>query len=387
MTRLELQLREAERAQERRGRASRALAAASAWAPSARAPAAWAAAAAVAIAAIIAAGPLGSGSDEQTSGQRDRSIVADVSLGDFPRAFATGGVSGFGDVWIGGSERGEVIRVNATTRRVVARVSLGDVAAGAGRLSGIGMTIDAVWAVVADARGQATLVRIDPATNRAAARIPLGRRASALAETNRFAGPGLLTTGRLTPGPNMVWVLGETGAARIDAFHETVADVLSWQLGDSYADSYALANRDLWVHANDGRLLRFDALTGVRQASFPGAPGKARIAAIAETGVLVGRDDGTLALIDHSTGQQRWHTGLEGSIGQIAIAGRVAWVLSEASRTERLFAVDLASGRVLRGIALGDPDSDYALAGVADELWVSTPDGKAVVVRPPRYAG
>jgi outer membrane protein assembly factor BamB len=372
VTRLELQLRQAERDQERRGRLGRALAGPRAHVPAPRALVGLAAAAAVAIATVLGAVALTRGGDEQTVGRRGPSVVARVALGDFPRGFDGGIASGFGAVWIAGSDRKEIIRLDPVTRRVLTRVPLGHPVG----VSGVATSADAVWAMVVSNYDiyQSALVRIDPATNRVTARIPL--RGTANAVTTAFnAGPVLLTSG------DAIWVLGSEGGALFDARRGAVARVVKWNLGGVYGNAYSISGAELWVHADDGRLLRFDARTGARHATVPGTPGLAsRLAAIPGGGVVVGHNDGTLMRIDGATGRVLWSTRIGEKSGALTIAGGRLWALGQDRGTERLAAVDLATGRVRSAVALGTAVDDYALTPVGDALWVTTPTGQAVKV-------
>ena len=372
VTRLELQLRQAERDQERRGRLGRALAGPRAHIPAPRALVGLAAAAAVAIATVLGAVALTRGGDEQTVGRREPSVVARVTVGDSPRGFDGGIASGFGAVWIAGSDRKEIVRVDPVTRRVLARVPLGHPAG----VSGVATSADAVWAMVVSNcdNYQSALVRIDPARNRVTARIPLRGTANALTTTFN-AGPALLTNG------DAIWVLGSEGGALIDARRGAVARVVRWNLGGVYADAYALSGGELWVRAGDGRLLRFDARTGGRQASVQGTSGPAsRLVVIPGAGVVVGHDDGTLERIDGATGRAVWSTRIGEKPGQLTIADGLLWTLGQNRGSERLSAIDLATGHMRRTLALGAASDNYALARVGAALWLTTPSGQAVVI-------
>jgi outer membrane protein assembly factor BamB len=115
---------------------------------------------------------------------------------------------------------------------------------------------------------------------------------------------------------------------------------------------------------------------------------------IPDGGVVVSNEDGTLTLIDASTGRARWTAQLGGRIAigstgsgrtsrTVAIAGGVAWVLTENSQkaAERLTAVDLADGRTRTATGLKDYGAGW-LKPIGDELWYIAPQGYAVVVRP-----
>jgi hypothetical protein len=70
----------------------------------------------------------------------------------------------------------------------------------------------------------------------------------------------------------------------------------------------------------------------------------------------------------------------------MTVAGDQLWAVNRAGRIERLTAVSLATGRQLSNLALepslGTPQSEYPLATIGGRVWVATPAGTAVVVRP-----
>jgi outer membrane protein assembly factor BamB len=159
--------------------------------------------------------------------------------------------------------------------------------------------------------------------------------------------------------------------------------VVTWNLGGVFADAYALSGGELWVRAADGRLLRFDARTGARQASVQATPGPAsRLVAIPGAGVVVGHDDGTLERVDGTTGRAVWRTRVEDKPGQLTIAGGVLWAFVQSRGSERLVAVDLDTGRTRSTLALGAADDYYALAPAGGALWVITPAGQGLVISP-----
>jgi PQQ-like domain len=373
-SRLELQLRQAERDEERRGRLGRTLAGPRALAPSPLAALGLAAAATVVIAIVVGAVALTRGGDDQTTGRHGPSVVARVAVGDSPHGFDGGIASGLGSVWIAGFDGKQIVRVAPVTRRVLARVPLGHPPG----LSGVATSAGAVWAIVVTNYDnyQSVLVRIDPATNRVTENRPL--RGTANTVTTAFnEGPALLADG------DAMWVLGSEGGAQIDARRGAVARVVTWNLGGVFADAYALSGGELWVRAADGRLLRFDARTGARQASVQATPGPAsRLVAIPGAGVVVGHDDGTVERVDGTTGRAVWRTRVEDKPGQLTIAGGVLWAFVQSRGSERLVAVDLDTGRTRSTLALGAADDNYALAPAGGALWVITPTGQGLVISP-----
>jgi outer membrane protein assembly factor BamB len=381
VTRLEHQLSNAERRRERGSRRSRLRASARAWLPSRAVSFGLATAAAVLIAVVVGAVALNRGGDENSVVGRSPSVVARTSLGEEPLEDLA---SGFGAAWIGGVERRDVVRVDAGTHRVVARIPVGDFP------SGVVTAAGAVWVLVyphtdlveSPARAvykSPTLLRIDPATNRVAAPIPLP------IDVNSYR-PKLLGDSRA------LWVLGPNGGVRIDPRRSAVAGRVSWNFGGGVlAGTFGLGGDDLWVRADDGRLLRFDARTGARAGRASSPRGRASLAVIPGAGVVVGGEDGTLTRIDASTGRALWTTRLADTQPAydrrdrtIALVGGAVWALSENSArgTERLTAVNLANGRTLSTATLKDSGGAGWLTPIAGKLWFITPTAQAVVVRP-----
>jgi hypothetical protein len=379
VTRLELQLTKAERGEERGGRLRRA------WRPP---PAlGFGVAAAVLAALVLGTIALTRGGDrERVVGHRP-AVVARIPLAQDPAAPCTvecGDVapfqapaSGFGSVWIGDTQQGGVIRVDAASRRVLARIPVGKLP------SGIVATGDAVWVLVHPSDASSSVARIDPASNRVTDRVPV---------------PHLRVIGaapaKLIGDDRALWMLGQEEGVRIDPRRRAVADRVTWNFADgAFPRAFGLAGDDLWARAEDGQLRRFDAHTGARKGQVASPPGIANLAVIPDAGVVLGYDAGSVTRIDASTGRAVWTTrldnvpsGAQGSgrkAGTIVISGGDAWVLVENGQrvSERLAAVDLGTGRPLTATALKDYEADW-LTPVGGELWYLGPEGDAVVVRP-----
>jgi outer membrane protein assembly factor BamB len=351
--------------------------------------AAVAASAAAVTAGVVGGVALTRGTDDQVIGRRAPGVVARVALGGSATGLSLGGVaSESGAAWIVVNV-GDVMRVDATTNRVTARIP---VAGPGSRLSqasdsiasGLAAGDGAVWATVFRLNpphaNETTLIRIDPKTNRVT-RIPLAARASS------YVSPGGSSIPPLGFGGGSLWVLGPQGGARFDPRTGAVADLVSWGLGDIYATDYGIAGDDLWVHAADGQLVEFDARTGARTATVAGRPAHTvRLAVIPGAGVIVGEDDGTLRRIDAASGRALWTTRLGDIVGPIAVAGDRLWAVNQAGRFERLTAISLATGRELSSLrlqpTLGTPQLEYPLAYIDGRVWVASPPGHAVIVRP-----
>jgi hypothetical protein len=282
---------------------------------------------------------------------------------------------GFGAVWTADPIRGEVLRIDPATRRVIARIPVGgeaQVAAGAG----------AVWAIAGDLlyngdKGPIRLLRIDPATNHVVARIPMGARAG-----KPFAPVELqIDRGR-------VWAIGLDGALRIDPVRN---------LPDRYVP---LADRSggprgtvtdgdrIWVLAADGRLRRLDARTGQAAGELRGlAPEDAYLFAGPPGALTLLTAKNQLALVEQADGHIAWRVTLGDDIGRLLIDGGRLWVqfdrplTSSGSTTpSELVRIDAATGHPQGEVELPEPGVT-GMAKVGQELWVGTPNGTIVVVR------
>ena len=385
VTRLERQLSEAERRTERGSRLSRLLASARVRLPSRAAGVVLAAAAVVLIA--VAVGLVALTREDQESnvvvGHRP-TVVTRTQLSPTPNRSCgvacdlsypyNAMASGFGAVWIGGVEYGDIVRLDDRSHRVVARIPVGRLP------SGIVTTPDAVWALITPREGSATLVRIDPEGNRVTDRVAV----PAPAET---VVPALLGDDRV------LWVLGWDSGVRYDV-RSGATERVTWNLeGGAFARTFGLAGDDLWVRAEDGQLLHLDAHTGARKGEASSPAGVATLAVIPDSGVVVANADGTLTRIDGSNGCVRWtarpaagstgETGSGRTEGTVAVAGDTVWALAQDAQrgTERLTAVDLGTGRTLSTTALKDFGAGW-LTPVGDGLWFIAPQGYAVVVEP-----
>ena len=233
-TRLRLALGEAAERTQHRSLAGRAIAAA----PSLTATAgtAMAVIATLAVAAIFAVTL-----HRSASPLAPPQVVARLQLAD---SLGGGTTAAFGSVWLDDTTRDQLIRVDARTRHVVARLPVhGDVvfAAAAG----------ALW-VLEGGHGldfTGPLLRIDPRTNRVTARVPLRTPAGK---------PFNAASGGLLGSTQDVWVYGQSGALHIDprANRATYAITTS-----APPDSLASLGGDLWILTTDNHLLRFDATT------------------------------------------------------------------------------------------------------------------------------
>jgi len=369
VTQLRLQLREAALREERRGPVARRTVRARRSLPG---PAPVAAALAVALLALaVALGALA------LRGEPEPALLK--VIGTYRVAAGLSPLApGFGAVWTADPIRGEILRIEPATRRVVARIPVrgeARVATGAG----------AVWAIAGDLQyggdtGPVRLLRIDPATNRVVARIPMRTPAGV-----RFA-PVELQIDR-----GVVWAVGLDGALRIDPTRN-VPD-LYVPLAEKTGDPRGIVTDgdNVWVLTARGRLRVYDARTGraereVRVGApapvylFWGPPGTLT--------ALTGKNQ--LALLERASGRVVWRAAFGEDFGWLLFDDGVLWVqysgppTSSASpgpaEPDRLARVDADSGRRLGDVDL--PERGVAgMAKVGRDIWVATPDGKIVVVR------
>jgi YVTN family beta-propeller protein len=229
-------------------------------------------------------------------------------------------------VWVLTPSDASVVRIDPATNQVVATIGVGRAP------SGLAVGAGAVWI---SRRSDGAVVRIDPATDRVAATIPVGR-----------------APGAMTVAGGVVWVaLPGGGLGRIDpaSNRSTVVRVPRCCAGELAAGEGAL-----WVaNRGDGSLVRVDPATG-------------RVAA--------------RVLLPKTTGQ-RPH--------QVAVGEGAVWVTSASPRRDTanlLWRVDPGSNRVIGTLDLGPTSAGGIPNSVAagnGAVWVGgTTKGSIVRLEP-----
>ena len=272
---------------------------------------------------------------------------------------------GFGAVWTADPIRGDVLRIDPSSRRVVARIAAGGearVAVGAG----------AVWALAGDLlyagdKGPVRLLRIDPATNRVVARIPMRSPSG-----DAFGPLDLQVDG------GDVWVVGAAGALRVDP-RRNVRDRFV-PLPQSRG---VVTDRDsVWALTGGGRLREFDALTGRAVGDVPlRAPADSHLFGGGRgTLTLIGAN--RMALLERATGRRLWRATLPGDVRYWIAAGDALWVhvAREPDDRDLLVRLDAGTGRRQGQVALPDAGAT-GIAEVGRDVWVATPGGKIIVAR------
>jgi streptogramin lyase len=361
--RLRLELREAARREERRGRLARFAAAVRSVLPAVGHSALPATAVAAAIAAAIAVAAL-----FLLSGTEQRAVAPPEEVAEFAVADSLGEtVAAYGSVWMNDTSRSELLRVDPDSRRVTARLPVSGevfVTSGAGSL----------WVLQkgspAGAGFHGPLLRIDPGTDEVTARIPLRTPAG-----QPFLGDEVLSA------RDALWVGGGMdGALRIDPRTNRVTGAIALP-GDYVKADFALWRGDLWALMADGRLLQFDTSTGAKVSEVRLALPPASRALGSAGDALVTTVPGGLARIDPYSGRVLWSRRLGQDLDTYQTeAGGLIWARSSGRVHDRLHALDPDTGGVLTNLELHD-FSGAGIAAIDDELWLTTIGGKVVILR------
>jgi outer membrane protein assembly factor BamB len=265
-------------------------------------------------------------------------------------------VGGQGDaVW---GER--LLRLDRDSGRVVARLPVqGRLALAAGDRF--------TWALQSGGgygRGlRGPLLRIDPATNRVMARIPLP-----------VLGFGLLARG------DGVWVWGPDDLLQVDGRTDRIVRhiVLSDARGE--ATGFALIDGDPAVTTADGHLVRYDPRTGAEREAVtlpfaaPALQDESGRRSVVTTG-------GAVAAVDSRTGRTMWRTRLGFRIGAVLEAGGALWAFGANVRDpgDRVWKLDPATGAKLGSVLLPDFGTT-GMAVLGGTLWVTTANGRVLVL-------
>jgi len=272
---------------------------------------------------------------------------------------------GFGSAWIA-DRSGAVLRVGTRFRQTRAEIAVG-------RRPALATGAGAVW-VLAREDGP-RLLKIDPATNRITARTRVEPPAGSL----------LLGVQVLRGAP---WVIATGGALEADPRTGRGRRSVRFATGGAEPFSVGADDAALWVLTREQRLLRYDVATGRRSGELPmRLPGATVVLPSAAGPVLIDRG-GKLARADPRDGRLAWQRAEGTSINAALVTGGALWVhVADAEGgSDRLFELDLRTGAT-RGVTPLPEFGAAGLARVGRELWITTPDGKLMVLRKSRTAG
>jgi outer membrane protein assembly factor BamB len=218
----------------------------------------------------------------------------------------------------------------------------------------------AVW--VLEPSDRSVLVRIDPATNRIAARIRMPFK------------------GGVIVGGGVVWAGNGLTLVRVDPATNRIDRTIGFSRGGYQANGMATDGRRLYLSRADGTLLVFDARTGARLPS-PGVEVDGFAAAAARGVVYLATRQGFSAL-DVRTARTLWSQDLDAqTFNNAVIAGRTLWVegVGPAGGRDRLWRLDATTGRVTGSLSLPDFGAP-GMAPVAGRLWIVSGSGSLQIV-------
>jgi outer membrane protein assembly factor BamB len=322
-------------------------------------------AAALVVAVVIAGGVRWGG---------ERPVAHPKVIADFPLADNLGFISsGFGSVWAADTKNLELLRVDPRTHDVQARIRTGGDTNAFGGDPIVNAGAGAVWAIARAPSndGGHRVLRIDPDTDRITDRVLLPARQAPIVFDLQ------IEQGR-------PWVISNRGAIGLDPANGRPASYVSMRqpAGEAGPLWSFVAGDELWVLTRVGTLDRYDLGSGRRNASEP-TPAGAQIVVPTDEGLLFGLGGGELAL--YRDGEERWRQQLGTTVSPPLVLGGTAWVHGSDTATgrDRLMELDVRSGKVRSSTGL----PQFGIRGittVGDDLWLSTPNGRVTIVRPPR---
>ena len=364
-TRLQLQLREAALREERRSPLGRRLAGLRQGLPGPAVVTAAALAAALIVAVVVAGGLRWGG---------ERPVAKPKVVADFPLADNLGFITaGFGSVWVADTKNLRVLRVDPRSHDVQARIRTGGDTNAFGGDPMLNAGAGAVWAIARapSPDGGHRALRIDPATNRITARVELPAAQAPIVFDVQ------IEQGR-------PWVITNRGAIELDpATGRPVSFVEVRQpAGEPGAMWSFIAGGELWALTRSGTLDRYDLGNGRRTASDQVPVAGAQIVVPTDEGLIYGAGGGELVLV--RDGSEVWRRELGPTVAVPLVLGGTAWVHASDAATgrDRLIELDVRSGSVRSSTGL----PQFGIRGITvagDDLWLSTPNGRVMIVRPP----
>jgi PQQ-like domain len=272
-----------------------------------------------------------------------------------------GAVSGgAGDAWVDDRWDERLVRLDRHTGTVAARIPVD------GRLA-LTAVAGALWALQSGGgygRGlRGPLLRIDPATNRVVARIPLGA-----------LGFGVVPRG------DSVWIWGPDELIRVDARTNRVAQRIAVADERGETGGFALVGDRPVITTADGHLVFFDPRTGAeaRAVRLPFVLPALQSASPRRAVVIAG---GAVAAVDPRTGAVLWRTRLGFRVGSVLEAGGVLWAYGAYVRDpgDRVWKIDPKRGAVLGSVLL-PAFSTMGMAVIDRTIWVTTAGGRVLVL-------
>ncbi len=210
-------------------------------------------------------------------------------------------------LWIANITLKEVERVNAATNTVSSRIKLPGIPC-----SGITYGFGSVWVPICGPKGAgSSLVRIDAATNRVKATLPI---------------PPANSEGAITTSPDSVWLATADGIlSRIDPATGSVRQKIRVARG---SQNPVYAGRAIWITSGVANLLTVvDAESGRRIAAIPIASKPHFITAGGGAVWTIGQADGSITKVDLQSKRvvARIRANIPGFGGDITFGAGSAW--------------------------------------------------------------
>jgi peptide/nickel transport system substrate-binding protein len=270
-------------------------------------------------------------------------LKSDTLVGQVPLEARSGQVAaGAGAVWVANAEQGSISRVDAATRRVVQRITVGRDPAGVAAGDG------AVW--VANS-GDGSVSWINPATTTVVKRVPVGN------------GP----TG-IALGDGAVWVANslDNSVSRINAATGRVVARIG--VGGT-PSGVAVGLGAVWVtNASDGTVSRISPSSNTVVRPIPVGNGPRAIAVGAGAVWVANGVDGTVSRIDPAREAVVATFEVGDSPSAVAVGRGAVWAASEVGGT--VTRIDPGTNTVVRKIKVASAPAGAAVVG--NGLWVGT---------------
>jgi len=272
------------------------------------------------------------------------------------------------DLWVDDRARQRLLCIDSHSGRVRVAIPVN------GRLA-LSATERDVWAL-SRGRGygqglRGPLLRVDARTRRVRARIPLVGRSGRV-----VLGFGVQAAGR------DAWVWGPHEILRVDGRAGRVTPRVAVADVHGELSGFVAARGRLVAGTADGHILAFDARTGRRLRSLPVAVAKPAPKAV-EGGLVLYTAAGVVGAVKLANGRVAWHRRLGFRAGATIGSDGLVWVHSSAPHEpgDRVTALELRTGRVVTsgvlpvfgstGISAHDGSVSMATAG--GRLVVLTP--------------
>jgi outer membrane protein assembly factor BamB len=262
---------------------------------------------------------------------------------------------GFGSIWAADPQGSRVVRV-ALGGGVSASIPIR-----APRLVSLSAGAGAVWALTDD-----ELVRIDPATNRIAAHIPLPPPSGNALDV--IAGQGVM------------WVGTGSQLLRIDAARNVIDRRISTEHNGLAALSLASDGRTMYLLQRDRRLVGLDARTGKQlSVSHPDVEG-VWLTSAGDTVAFATQT--AVTAVDGPSGRPLWRRNLGArKLNGTVVSRGGLWVQGTPvnGSADQLWRLD-RKGRITASL----PAPDFGAAGMASAggaLWIMSPAGVLTEIR------